>query len=104
MTPAEQLADEMQQDAFNIARAWLEMFEMQDDGPAFTREADATELTRRLVHAARHVVELEAAVDRIREFHDQEQYGLLAPGLWCPGCGEEIPCRTIRALNGRPTR
>lgn len=43
MTPgeqAEQLADEMQQEAFNIARAWLEMFEMQDDGPAFTREAE----------------------------------------------------------------
>lgn len=44
---------------------------------------------------------LEAAIDRVRRLHDNEQYGLLAPGRYCPGCGEEIPCRTIRALNGQ---
>lgn len=48
--------------------------------------------------------ELEAAIDRIRQVHDQEQPGLLAPGRWCPGCGETIPCKTIRALNGGSTR
>jgi hypothetical protein len=47
-----------------------------------------------------HTRELEAAVDRIRAFHSQDDDGLLAPGRWCPGCGEPTPCRTIRVLNG----
>lgn len=48
-----------------------------------------------------HVLELEAAIDRVRALHDQDDTGLLAPGRWCPGCGEPTPCKTIRALNGR---
>lgn len=48
------------------------------------------------------VDELEAAVDRVRRLHGQ--YGPLAPGRWCPGCGEDTPCSTVRALNGQPDR
>ncbi len=43
--------------------------------------------------------ELEAAVDRVRHLHSQNST-ILAPGKWCPGCGYEVPCPTIRALNG----
>lgn len=49
-----------------------------------------------------HVRELEAAIDRVRRFHSQRSEIGLAPGKWCPGCGEVEPCRTIRALNGDP--
>ena len=44
-----------------------------------------------------HVAELEAAIDRVRFLHSQD--GPLAPGKWCPACGDDQPCRTIRALN-----
>lgn len=44
-----------------------------------------------------HVLELEAAVDRVRRLHHQDD-SLLAPGRWCPACGQETPCSTIRAL------
>ena len=46
-----------------------------------------------------HVAELEAAIDRVRRLHRQAD-SPLAPGKWCPGCGEVVPCATIRALNG----
>ena len=47
-----------------------------------------------------HVRDLEAAVDRVRRMHPRgaEESSALAPGLWCPGCGEE--CRIRRALDG----
>jgi hypothetical protein len=48
-----------------------------------------------------HCLELEHAIDRVRSLHDQDDTGMLAPGRWCPGCGEPVPCKTIRALNGR---
>ena len=49
-----------------------------------------------------HIAELEAVVDRVRHLHSQDD-SLLEPGRWCPGCGYEVPCPTIRALNGRPS-
>lgn len=56
----------------------------------------------------RHVDELEAAVDRIRRMHPrgEDESSALAPGLWCPGCGEPRTdngfgaCRTRRVLEG----
>lgn len=45
--------------------------------------------------------ELEAAVDRIRRLHDQDD-SVLARGTWCPADGEPEPCKTVRALNGPP--
>lgn len=50
-----------------------------------------------------HVAELEAAIDRVRRLHSQDD-GYLAPGKWCPGCGEVAPCSTVRALNGQEVR
>lgn len=55
-----------------------------------------------------HAAELEAAVDRVRRMHPRgaEESSNLAPGLWCPGCGEERrdrgfgACRTRRVLDG----
>lgn len=44
-----------------------------------------------------HVAELEAAIDRVCRLHAQDD-SLLAPGRWCPACGNETPCPTIRAL------
>lgn len=74
----------------------------EDDDPppgpvrpvGFTTETDAT--------PARdpHVVELEAAIDRVRALHSQDT-SVLEAGRWCLGCGEETPCPTIRALNGQ---
>jgi len=46
-----------------------------------------------------HAVELEAAIERVRQLHSQDT-SLLQEGAWCPGCGETVPCPTIRALNG----
>lgn len=43
---------------------------------------------------------LEAAVDRVRRLHGQYSALGLAPGVWCPGCGWEMPCPTIAALDG----
>lgn len=49
-----------------------------------------------------HVRELEESIDRVRHLHGQDPSALgLAPGKWCPGCGEEEPCRTIRAVSGK---
>lgn len=48
---------------------------------------------------AEHVAELEPALDRVRRLHSQDD-SLLEPGKWCPGCGHEEPCPTIRALKG----
>lgn len=45
-----------------------------------------------------HVVELEAAVDRVRYRHSQHEDPILAPGRWCPACGREAPCPTLRDL------
>jgi hypothetical protein len=47
--------------------------------------------------------ELAAAVDRVRRLHDQDD-SILARGAWCPADGQPEPCKTIRALNGRPPR
>lgn len=54
--------------------------------------------------------ELTAAVDRVRRMHPRgaEESSALAPGLWCPGCGEERTdkgwggCRTRLVLDGVP--
>lgn len=43
--------------------------------------------------------EMRAATKRVRALHSQSD-DLLAPGKWCPACGEESPCSTIRALDG----
>lgn len=50
-----------------------------------------------------HRDELEAAVDRVRQLHDQDE-SVLARGQWCPADGEPEPCKTTRALNGHPPR
>lgn len=42
--------------------------------------------------------ELEPAIDAVRRLHTQDD-SLLTPGKWCPSCGHETPCPTIRALN-----
>lgn len=47
-------------------------------------------------HEARS--ELEPAIDAVRRLHTQDD-SHLAPGKWCPSCGHETPCPTIRALN-----
>lgn len=54
--------------------------------------------------ATEHERELEAAIDRVRRLHGQYTAFGLAPGKWCPACGDEEPCPTIRALNGREKR
>lgn len=43
--------------------------------------------------------ELEPPIDRVRRLHSQDD-DYLRPGRWCPACGYETPCPTIRALNG----
>jgi hypothetical protein len=48
-----------------------------------------------------HVLELEAAIDRVRRRHAQTSDLGLAPGKWCPECGQEEPCATRRALRGK---
>lgn len=48
-----------------------------------------------------HRDELEAAVDRVRRLHDQDE-SVLARGAWCPADGQPEPCKTVQALNGRP--
>lgn len=45
------------------------------------------------------VAELSAALDRVRKLHDQDT-SALAPGDWCPGCGDREPCATKRAIRG----
>lgn len=51
--------------------------------------------------AARQVrAELEPPIDRVRRLHSQTEDLLLTPGRWCPACGHETPCPTIRALRG----
>lgn len=44
--------------------------------------------------------ELEPSIDRVRRLHSQSEDSILAPGRWCPACGQETPCPTIRALRG----
>jgi hypothetical protein len=53
--------------------------------------------------AAAVLSEAGEALDRVRRLHplaDEEAGSLLAPGKWCPGCGEERPCRTRRVIRG----
>jgi hypothetical protein len=52
-----------------------------------------------LVTLQREHDELEAAVDRVRRLHDQDD-SILARGTWCPADGEPEPCKTQRALAG----
>lgn len=55
------------------------------------------------------ICELEAAVDRVRRFHPRgdEESSDLAPGIYCPGCGEpranqgDGGCRTRRTMDRR---
>lgn len=56
-----------------------------------------------LVTLQREHDELEAAVDRVRRLHDQDD-SVLARGAWCPADGQPEPCQTTRALNGPPPR
>ncbi len=58
---------------------------------------------RRLEEMAQRVEAAEAALDRVRHRHPRgdEEPGPLAPGLWCPGCGNE---RADRGFGGCPDR
>lgn len=49
------------------------------------------------------IAALEAAIDRVRRRHPRgdEEAGTLAPGLWCPGCGQE---RSRNGYGGCPDR
>lgn len=58
------------------------------------------EFRRQMPMLQRRVDELAPAVDRVRRLHSQNEASILAPGKWCPACGQETPCPTIRALKG----
>lgn len=79
--------------------AWIR----QGDGPriCLTRERATAQTSpqaaQTIERQRHHITELEAALDRVRRLHSQPA-DYLAPGRWCPSCGEEEPCPTIRAL------
>lgn len=53
-----------------------------------------------LAAAQARIAELEAVVNAVRRLHGQR--GPLAPGEWCPGCGDRVPCATERTIRGLP--
>ena len=58
------------------------------------------DLPGQLAAAQERVSELEAVVAAVRRLHGQR--GPLAPGEWCPGCGDRVPCATERTIRGLP--
>lgn len=46
------------------------------------------------------VEEMITAIERVRRLHSQTSEIGMADGKWCPACGDEVPCPTIRALDG----
>ena len=66
---------------------------------AHTAERVVEKVAAREQALRERVEELEAALDRVRRLHQQDTR-YLAPGDWCPGCGDREPCATKRAVRG----
>lgn len=64
----------------------------------------AAERDRAVTEALEDVADYRAAIERVQALHTQTSDIGLAPGKWCPACGQETPCQTILATLTPPPR